>query len=71
MKVWIMILVLHNIVPFANGPKQPETDVYIGAFSASEICEQTLRVYKASIPEPASSGMEVHCVLQTLDKEAK
>jgi hypothetical protein len=70
MNVWIMILVLRNIVPFVGGPSVPETSEYLGAFSTREICEHSLRAYRATLEEPARSGMEVHCVQQTLDKEA-
>jgi hypothetical protein len=70
MKIWVMILVLHNVTPFANGPSMPETDVYMGAFSSATICEHTLRAYRATLQEPARSGMETHCAEQLLDKEA-
>jgi len=64
MKVWILILVLHNVVPYPNGPAQPETDVYIGTYATSAACEHNIQVFRNSIPPPASTGLELHCAEQ-------
>ena len=39
MKVWIMVLVLHNVAGV------PETSVYVGAYSTAAVCEKNLQIY--------------------------
>ncbi len=41
MKVWIMVMVLHNVQGV------PETLVYVGTYSTAAVCEKNLQIYSS------------------------